>query len=45
MFPSKIDVLKDTIYTLFSEVFEQGEPSDDSMKILDSVMANLYKSK
>lgn len=45
MFPSKTNILKDTAYTLFQEVFEESQPSDESIKILDCIIMNLYKCK
>lgn len=45
MFPTKLGLLRETAYTLFNEVFEESEPSDDSIKIIDCIMANLPKCK
>lgn len=45
MFPSRIKLLKETAYSLFGEIFEEAEISEDSLRIADCLITNLFDAK
>ena len=45
MFLNKTKLLKDVAYGLLNEIFEEAEPSDDSIRIADCLFYNLYEAR